>query len=398
MKKRTIYSWMLCLSLLAGGATTLTSCRDEFTEEEVLKEQQTIDFTVTAFDLSEAKGLAGATVSFSQNGQKMESTTNEAGVANFADVKIGSNLIVTISKEGFATTRKEIGMQVDSYRESQISNTFNMYALDGASTAIIRGKAQIETDVTNDRSEVLPAGTTVEAYFKVPSQGAEREKTEISVKGQTDANGMYSIKVPATRDMMNYALRFPTLELDQKIAKNADAAEKQVFPAVLPSIENIKTLFTPSGTGLSVPQVGAVYALATPNDTAKAAVKRPAQIWVTVGEDGKVTGLQFQNRGSGYIGTVTLEVKSVSGLGSGAVVKVDAVGGGLLGTVKIENGGSGYPVSEEVNLVHEDTAVNQNFTGGINPTVASGIGVTSGDIKVVNVHYGTGTSRAKDIK
>ncbi len=340
MKKRTIYSWMLCLSLL-GSSVTLTSCRDEFTEEEVLKEQQTIDLAITVSDKYETKGLAGATVSFFQNGQEMKQTTNDAGVANFADVKIGSDLIITISKEGFATTKQTISTNVETYRQSQVSETVDMYALDGAGTAIIRGKAEIETDVTNDKAEMVPAGTTVEAYYKL------NDHSEISVKGQVDANGMYSLKVPATKDGMNYKLRFPALELDQKIAKNADQGEKKSFPEVLPAIENIKTLFTTSGTGLSVPSVGAVYALATPNDTSSTVTKRPAKIWVNVDDNGKVASISFVDRGAGYTGTVTLDIKSVSGVGSDAIVKVQSAFGELTNTITYENRGSGYPTTEQ---------------------------------------------------
>jgi hypothetical protein len=395
MKKRTIYSWMLCLSLLAGGAT-LTSCRDEFTEEEVLKEQQTIDLAITAFDLSETKGLAGATVSFSQNGQKMEKVTDESGVANFADVKIGSSLIVTITKEGFATTRKEIDMSVGTYRESQISNTFNMYALDGLSTAIIRGKAEIETDVTNDKAELVPAGTTVEAYYKVPG-----EKTEISVKGQVDANGMYSLKVPATKDGIPYSLRFPTLELDQTIAKNGNIGDKG-FPIVEPSIDKIKTLFDPtvsfnSFSGMSdAPSVNVpsgvlpVYAIIeAPNDATVGVFKEQAIAGrVSVNSAGEITSIALVNNGEGYKGNVKIEVKSLFG-GSGVEVVLTADAFGDLNSPVINQGkgGSGYPTFNFANQIEEKA-----------PQVASNIGAKSGDIKVVNVNYGTGTSRAKDIK
>jgi hypothetical protein len=299
MKKRTIYSWMLSLSLLAGSVT-LNSCRDTFTEEQVLKEQQTIDLAITAVDRYENKGLAGATVTFQQDGQKLEQTTNEAGVVNFANVKIGSNLIVTIAKEGFATTRQTISTMVDGYRVSQVSRTANMYALDGVSTAVIRGKVEIETDLTNDKSELAPANTPVEAYIKIDDPNGVNE---ISIKGQVDANGMYSLKVPAVKEGMNYTLIFPTLELDQKIAKNRNADER-AFPVTEPSIDNIKTIFDPTaGTSVSIPVVSRhVYGvIEAPNDPA-ATTKTQAVVGNIMIDEitGKILGVSLERSGAGY--------------------------------------------------------------------------------------------------
>jgi hypothetical protein len=387
MKKRTIYSWMLSLSLLAGSVT-LNSCRDTFTEEQVLKEQQTIDLSITALDRYENKGLAGATVTFQQDGQKLEQTTNEAGVASFADVKIGSDLIVTISKEGFATTRQTISTLVNGFRVSQLSKTANMYALDGISTATIRGKVEIETDITNDKSEFVPANTPIEAYRKIEDVNGVNE---ISIKGQVDANGMYSLKVPAIKDGMEYRLILPTLELDQKIAKNGNLGDKD-FPAVEPSIDNIKTVFdlTPSNNAIGFPTVRRhVYAvIEAPND---AAATTKTQAWIdgifVDQTTGKITGVWGFRAGAGYKDPVRIELKSLLG-GSGAVleVKADPLTGTLMPpTIKAE--GSGYPNFNNANLSDREAP------GAIpNPVVKSG------DIKVVNINYGTGTSRAKDIQ
>jgi hypothetical protein len=390
MKKRTIYSWMLSLSLLAGSIT-LNSCRDTFTEEQVLKEQQTIDLAITALDRYENKGLAGAKVSFQQNGQTLEQTTNEMGVANFADVKIGSSLIVTISKEGFATTRQTIDATINDFRVSQLSKTADMYALDGISTAIIRGKVEIQTDVTNDKAELVPANTPVEAYRKIQDANGVNE---ISIKGQVDANGMYSLKVPSTKDGMEYRLIFPTLELDQKIAKNRNADEK-VFPVTEPAIDNIKTVFDPTTfSSIDIPFVSRhVYAvIEAPNDPAAVTKK---QAWVSnVNIDpstGKILGVNSWSfeAGAGYKDPVRIELKSLLG-GTGAVLEVkvntnNTDGRLAVPTVKAE--GAGYPTLSNANQANEES-----------PVPANPQTVKSGDIKVVNVKYGTGTSRAKDIQ
>ncbi|MBD0256477.1 MAG: carboxypeptidase regulatory-like domain-containing protein [Cytophagales bacterium] len=388
MKKRTIYSWMLSLSLLAGSIT-LNSCRDTFTEEQVLKEQQTIDLSITALDRYESKGLAGAKVTFQQDGQELSQTTNESGVATFADVKIGSNLIVTISKEGFATTRQTISTVVGSFRESQISRTADMYALDGISTGIIRGKVEIQTDLTNDKTELVPANTPVEAYRRFDDANGVNE---ISIKGQIDANGMYSLKVPATKDGMNYRLIFPTLELDQKIAKNRNVGDKE-FPATEPSIDNIKTVFDPASFSTAdVPSVWrTVYAvIEAPNDPAATTKKQAALYSVSVDQTtGKVTGLSNFEAGAGYKDPVRIELKSLLG-GTGATLEVKVntgVTNGSLSFPSITAPGSGYVMVNNINTANEEA-----------PVPPANQTVKSGDIKVVNVKYGTGTSRAKDIQ
>jgi hypothetical protein len=389
MKKRTIYSWMLSLSLLAGSIT-LNSCRDTFTEEQVLKEQQTIDLAITALDRYENKGLAGAKISFQQDGKELSQTTNESGVANFADVKIGSNLIVTISKEGFATTRQTISTMVGGFRESQISRTANMYALDGISTAIIRGKVEIETDLTNDKAEFVPANTPVEAYRKIEDVNGVNE---ISIKGQVDANGMYSLKVPSTKDGMEYRLIFPTLELDQKIAKNGNKGDK-AFPLVEPSVDNIKTVFDPStGNTVFIPSVSRhVFAvIETPNDPAVATKSQAVVGGVTVDASGKVTGFWLLESGAGYKDPVKIELKSLLG-GTGATLEVKAnlLNNGSLGSPTVTAPGSGYP--------NPNTIPNANMSGRESAVGIAPQGVKSGDIKVLNMYYGTGSSRAKDIQ
>jgi hypothetical protein len=379
---------MLSLSLLAGSIT-LNSCRDTFTEEQVLKEQQTIDLSITALDRYENKGLAGATVTFQQDGKELSQTTNESGVANFADVKIGSNLIVTITKEGFATTRQTIGTIVGSFRESQISRTADMYALDGISTGIIRGKVEIQTDLTNDKAELVPANTPVEAYRRFDDANGINE---ISIKGQIDANGMYSLKVPATKDGMSYRLIFPTLELDQKIAKHRNVGEKE-FPATEPSIDNIKTVFDPSAFSTAdVPNVWrTVYAvIEAPNDPAATTKRQAALYGVSVDQTtGKITGLSGFESGAGYKDPVRIELKSLLG-GTGAVLEVKVNTGmtnGSLSFPSIKAEGSGYVTVNNINTANEEA-----------PAPVANQNVKSGDIKVVNVKYGTGTSRAKDIQ
>jgi hypothetical protein len=195
---------------------------------------------------------------------------------------------------------------------------------------------------------------------------------------------------------MAYKLLFPTLELDQKIAKNANQGETKGFPEVLPTIDNIKTVFATSGPGLAVPSVTRpVYALATPNSTDATVTKRPATIWVNIANDGTLQNIYIEDAGSGYTGTVTLDIQSLLG-GSGAVVKVVSMNGQLSGAVTYESRGLGYPPIEEANLIHRPENIGN--AGVFNPRFTPDVATKSGDIKIINVHYGTGTNRATEIR
>jgi hypothetical protein len=86
---------------------------------------------------------------------------------------------------------------------------------------------------------------------------------------------------------------------------------------------------------------------------------------------------------------VKIELKSLLG-GSGATLDVKvstAVAGGSLSNPTVTAPGSGY-----------STLVNANGSQSETPGMTRQLNVKSGDIKVVNVDYGTGTSRAKDIR
>jgi hypothetical protein len=133
-----------------------------------------------------------------------------------------------------------------------------------------------------------------------------------------------------------------------------------------------------------------VYAIIeAPNDTTKGIVKEQAIAGrVSVNSKGEITGITLTNDGEGYKGNVKIEVKSLFG-GSGVEVELTASISGDLNwpVIKTGKGGSGYPTFTYANQNEEEA-----------PQVTSGISVKSGDIKVINVHYGTGTNRVKDIQ
>jgi hypothetical protein len=133
-----------------------------------------------------------------------------------------------------------------------------------------------------------------------------------------------------------------------------------------------------------------VYAVVEAPNNASATTKTQAVVGgVEVDATGKITGVWMSERGAGYVDPVKIEVKSLLG-GTGATleVKVNTFSTtGSLNTPLVTAGGSGYPAVDDANVARREAP------GSLTPQF-----VKSGDIKVINVDYGTGTSRAKDIQ
>ncbi|MEM9339863.1 MAG: hypothetical protein AAGA66_14090, partial [Bacteroidota bacterium] len=232
-------------------------------------------------------------------------------------------------------------------------------------------------------TEVVPEGTTI----TIAMQASEiSQNNVISFTAMTDANGFFEITVPATPNGTNYDLTFPTLVLDQTIAKNKDEGQDD-FPTTLPSVVTISTTFDPNVTSaVGIPSVPPIYGTVPAPASGNQGVISQS---ITVNTSGEITGMFAGILGSGYTTTdETITIVSLSG-GTGATATV-AVSGGSLSTVTVTNGGSGYPTFSSAN----------RLTFGQNPTVDnfSDIQLRSGEIRILDSTYGTGTSRAVSIE
>lgn len=377
MKKTRILSLLLVV-LLAG---VFTSCKDDFTEEDALNAQQTVDVSVYVIDYFNTTAVAGATVSIIKDGAVVTAETNEQGVASFSDVKIGGGLPVTVEKEGFTKVQDLVDVDVYDYRQGHFTTTLGVLSLT-ANTATIKGKLEIETDVTNEDAEVAPEGTEVKAYLELDGMNT------VEFVATTDANGYYELVVPATNTGVDYRMKYSTLTLDQKIAKNGNKGDAD-FPATIPSIATISTTFNPIGSAVEIPNVPSIVATAP----APAAGGSPAIIYnVDVNSDGEIYDLDWDYSGSGYTqaeGTeVQITITSLFG-GSGANITttVDASDEDLYISELINDSGTGYPSFDEANRTSE-----------ISPSFTSYVDIQTGEIRLINGHYGTGTIRAEEIQ
>lgn len=374
--KRTTLSALLALALTTAG---FIACTDDFTEEDALNAQQTIDLSIYVIDYFDAKGLSDAQVSLVRDGSIVSVTTNEEGIAIFSGVKIGTDIPVTVEKDGFTKIQTNVDVDVENFRQGHITETIGVLSLT-ENTAVIKGKLEIETDLTNDETEVVPEGTEVNVYLSFFDA-----INDIEVTAATDAAGNYELVVPAINTGVSYEVRYPTLVLDQTIAKNRNTGEPE-FPETLPGIDVISTTFNPRGSAVDVPQVPAIVATVP----APANGKRAVLEVFGVNSDGEITNIDVDIAGAGYTGAqVPVTIISLFG-GSGADVVVPVNPDGTLSFFDVINdGGSGYPDFQYANRS------GKNHPKGFEFFVIS---VQSGEIRVINVDYGTGTYRDKDIE
>ena len=376
--KKTIITTLLSCLFIAG---IFTACDDDFTEEDALNAQQTIDLSIHVIDFFNTTSLQDVSVSVVQDGTTISGTTNEQGVATFTDIEIGGSIPVTVSRENYTTVQRLVSVNVTNFRQGQRTETIPVLSLT-ENTGTITGRLEIETDVTNEDTEIVPEGTEVTAILDIDDLNGINV---IEITATTDANGFYELVVPATSNGINYELTYETLTLDQRIAKNGNEGDLD-FPETLPSIDNISTVFNPRGSSVDVPSVPSlVAAVPAPANGRRAIITN-----VNTSSDGVITNINVFNTGSGYTGSeVAVTITSLFG-GTGADITIPVVVGsnGQLSIFEdINDGGTGYPTFFEANSAQQ-----------AGPNFDFFVEVRTAEILTVNGDYGTGTFRSQRIQ
>lgn len=383
-------------TLLMGLIVLSVSC-DQFTEEDTLKAQQTIDLTIYVVDgtSTDRTPIEGATITLIQSGSTREVVTDANGIAAFPGIQIGSYIYKAVA-EGFVTQNRSSSAATTNFRVGQITREIAMNSSKDEDLATIRGHLSIETDLTN---------TTREIAANVPVQARVHLNDGTRVFADTtDAEGNYEIKIP-TNGIDGYTevtMSYIDVELDQKIAITKYEDEEGFFPEVLPRIETIKTVFSSSDEGevnqyFDYRGVRAVYAIAddAPADGTTAIIRR-----VYTNADGEVTGVQFSNGGN-YAGesdgVVDINIFSLDG-GSGAAIKINLGNQTNLSSAFSQFGtasrvitpGSGYPINSNNYTLNKTRYRSSSFN-------TSNFSVLPGGIYVIDGDYGTGKSRPRAI-
>lgn len=385
-------------SLMIGLMTLSISCKEQFTEEEALNAQQLVDFAMFVYNESSEsrEPVVGATVTFIQGSNKVEATTDESGVASFPDVKFGG-FVYTITAENFTPVTDNEYIYADDLRTSQETYSVGIYSTADETLATMKGRIQLETDLTNDTRETLE-GITLR--FRVNLNNGDKV-----FMATTDANGNYEVKVPVRQNGSSVYVQYPDILVGQMIAYNRLDSDPLFFPEVLPKIETIETLFA-MYTGYSLnnsnyPVTGVypMYAIAEP---APAGQETAIIDYVYTNDDGEIVDIDFDEGGdySGDAdGIVNITFTSLLG-GSGATLQITLGDQTDLEDAYYENGtatstlvgGAGYP----------DDNYRLNRIGYRGPTLSTqsrehSFYLYPGTITFNNQDYGTGIVRPDDL-
>ncbi|MGE0589332.1 MAG: hypothetical protein AB7O48_12215 [Cyclobacteriaceae bacterium] len=372
----------VCITLI------VTSCKDKFTEEDLLNAQQTIDYSVVLKDAATLLGIEGATVTIVQNGVELTGTTNAQGVATFIKVTVGNGFPLTITATDYVTVNSNIFLGSVDYRQAEETNFF--YTLSQTTNlATVKGVVEIETDVTNQATEVL-SGAEVRAVFSPSSyNNLSLSNLNFTITATTGADGTYTMDLPTFADGVSYDVFVNDIEVNQVIAFNNEVGQP-LFPATLPQVANVLTAFSNSGSPEPIPLgVPSVFATIGANPTGAGAAV--AELSVNVNSLGVILSIIPFTSGSGYAAsstTIPVTISTLAG-GTGATATATSNASGQITGITIGNGGTGYPPLNP----------NPNFASSSSPqNLFNAISIRPGDIRVINIDYGTGTSRALDIE
>lgn len=416
----------LVLTLFVGGLI-FTACQDKFNEEDFLNRQYSLDtaqqrrdinalneagkllsFTVQVLEDANPVADVAVTISNASGTGTTTVNTNANGLAVFSDVAIGGNTVI-ISKANYITASITVDFgspdQGDNYeivdnkiipikRNASIQvPIFTKQATATGSTAIIKGTATIETDVTNIGAENVPDGTVIRANFAgaTPIQTTGQINaigsyyfTEGELGKATVTNGAYSMIVPAVSDGSNITLDIPTIEGKLKIAvntvNNVDADNAG------PEYREVDAVWGPTVTYDDIPNVPGVRAIVTPSapsvpgrgfSATFTAVPRALDA-ATIDESlepASNTTYGITNRGTGYTSSPTVDISGIPGTDD-----AETTLRGLVSKVEVTAGGAGYPASTAVriHLAYNNLGPSDQYAATVQVTTTAGGALPTG--------------------
>lgn len=380
-------------SLLAIMVLVVSSCsiKEGLTDEEVLTLDQTNwNYTVELFDPYLKKGIAGATLKVTINGEAKTLTANELGTVEFTG-SYNEELFVNVSKEGYHGFGTTVYFD-DTNRSKSLKKRINLFPSGNVGTFTIKGKITIQSDLTTAERE--PAAGAVFFIDLYPQYNFQQ-----TIEVKADANGNYSVNLPDWSNSSGlygyFHVRYIDYTTNQKIAINRYSGEPS-FPETLPKIVTLNTSFSPIGYGLlSIPSVQPIYAISPAPEGTGGVQASPFRLTPN-GNGGINTGTFGISTGTGYTaGDKTLNIVSILG-GSGAqgVIR-DTNANGVLDQYQISTAGTGYPNSNNANVVGQEYFDYSYFHN--NGYFYNSDSYRAGIIIVNNLHYGTGYLRTEAI-
>ena len=329
-------------------------------------------FKSTSLKSSAAEtGVSGANVTLGQNGTLSTKTTDASGLATFDSLKPGLATL-HISLAGYSEINAVIdfnktGTQTSVNGGKQIGSVIPMIATSGSSTGLIKGKITYESDLTNKTRETVPAGTRIIATVDTASPALAGITGDVirsisydnlSLEGTADANGDFSLVVPATSKGLNYSLRVSDFSVNQNLlmlTKNGVA------------VTGAQTVLTEFGSSFSsgssaVPVVSPVIVTIGPPDYTSTLATATATV-----TGGAVSAITVTNQGSNYIsGKVAVVIGSPDLSGTTATATVLVSPDGKISGINLTSGGSNYVNTPTVTIINKVEKIQAKATATMN--------------------------------
>jgi hypothetical protein len=389
------------------------------------------DYSVTVVDVVSNAPIADADVTVSAEGKVVTTKTNAQGVAQFSALLLYPTSPFLISKTGYAAS--QILVQNLTSGTAKLWNTTDL-------TNEITGTLYIDTNLTNNTPEKVGAKVLVTASASIPSNPSGNYT--VYFPAYTDANGSYSIKVPAAPN--GYSLQFQQITADQKLYVNSTEDDAvHTFPGSLPRVATIKTYFNVNQFNAPVPSVTNYYYFKITPDTRGKALYIPGyyyyygynQVFLSAisgkYQIEKIYTYNYNYNNGTYIdfnsyqytpnSQVDVQMVDVAGNIIESAPKLYAIAdaNGKLINYNSPEGGSGYVhlkrdnngalvagakgVILNANLYDQySNLYSLNYTNNLNTasnTFSNNtyLSLNKGDKKVVNFYYGAGDSRVKQV-
>jgi hypothetical protein len=326
----------ISIALLMGIIVSFqfTSCKkDNFTEKDAMNLQNNLNskttllndsitrsslritYSVNLVDASVStlkstksiNAISGAVIRLTQNSKVFTITTDSTGIAVFDSLKVGS-ATVNINLSGYSMVNYVVNFANGSFSSGvagghQFANIIPLIPISGSSMGTIKGLVTCESDLTNLVPDAVPAGTKIIAIPSVNSAAfitpnntnliTNISYDNLALTTTTDANGNYSLSVPATLNGLSYTITVADFTTNQQLLVNTldyrDTTGVVTIPATFGS--DITNAFV-----TSIPSVTSAYVtISTPDYT-----YTPAVATAVLGDGNGIDNIQLTNSGGNY--------------------------------------------------------------------------------------------------
>lgn len=368
------------VTLLSVGFA-LASCNKDTSEEEILKNQlatadsllkrggvikYTVKIVSTANSsiLKSKMSIENANVTIYQNNKVYTAITDANGFAIFPDMRIGTAAVNVKLKD-----HAEVDYVADltpadnliNLSQGQMVNTVRyastmvpMFPIATPGAATITGKVTAELDLTNTAPEPAP-NVTVTAKVDVddpdfvsryitPTQGTTNSNAgriikfafqDATISTQTDAQGNYTLQVPAALNGLPIKLSVADYQTNQKLYLENDPADGSFKPGEY----TVPIIFSSNTEPSPIPDVKPIYVKVDEPTALIGYILSEASFSFETDAEGGVTSINVTKKGK-YTHKPFVNIRNT---GEGAIL--DAVWNATTGEVEgvtIINKGKGY--------------------------------------------------------